>query len=352
MNPRIVLVVASLVLSVVTGVVLSGAARSTTTADDKATRRVVVGFSMDTLKEERWQADKRLFTEKVEALGAEVLVQSANSDDVRQVQDIESLISRNVDVLVIVPHNAEAMATAVEKAHASGIPVLSYDRLIKNADVDLYISFDNFRVGEEQARALVARLPNGKGRIVRIYGAKTDNNAALFKAGQDSVILPLVEKGDITVVHEDWTEGWKPENAKRIAQAAIATHGTKFDAILASNDGTAGGAIQALMEEGVAGKIVVTGQDAELAACQRIVAGTQAMTIYKPIHVLAQGAAAAAVDLARARPIIARDGVDNGRIEVPSILLEVQVVTADNMRDTVIKDGFHSEADVYRGATP
>lgn len=352
MNPRIVLVVASLVLSVVTGVVLSGATRSTAGTDDKATRRVVIGFSMDTLKEERWQADKRLFTEKAEALGAEVLVQSANSDDVRQVQDIESLISRNVDVLVVVPHNAEAMATAVEKAHAAGIPIVSYDRLIKNADVDLYISFDNFRVGEEQGKALVGLLPGGKGRIVRIYGAKTDNNAALFKAGQDSVILPLVEKGDITVVHEDWTEGWKPENAKRIAQAAIATHGTKFDAILASNDGTAGGAIQALMEEGVAGKIIVTGQDAELAACQRIVAGTQAMTIYKPIHALAQGAAAAAVDLARARPIIARTGVANGKIDVPSILLDVQVVTAANMRDTVIKDGFHSEADVYRGATP
>lgn len=350
MNPRIVLVVASLVLSVVTGVVLSGAARTATGADDKAARRVVIGFSMDTLKEERWQADKRLFTEKANALGADVLVQSANSDDVRQVQDIESLISRDVDVLVVVPHNAEAMATAVEKAHAAGIPVLSYDRLIKNADVDLYISFDNYRVGEEQARALVSRLPNGKGRIVRIYGAKTDNNAFQFKEGQDRVILPLVEKGDITVVHEDWTEGWKPENAKRITQAAIATNGTTFDAILASNDGTAGGAIQALTEEGVAGKIVVTGQDAELAACQRIVAGTQAMTIYKPIHVLATGAAAAAVDLARARPIIARTGVDNGKREVPTIFLDVHVVTADNMRDTVVKDAFHSAADVYRGA--
>jgi len=347
MNIRIALVILSFALSIATGIVLS---RSGSPAKAKeAKSRVLVGFSMDTLKEERWQADRDLFTAQIKELGADVLVQSANSDDVRQVQDIESLISREVDVLVIVPHNAEAMAKGVELAHAAGIPVLSYDRLIKNADVDLYISFDNYRVGELQAQALVDRLPNGKGKIVRIYGAKTDNNAFQFKEGQDRVILPLVERGDIEVIHEDWTEGWKPENAKRIAQAAIASKGAVFQGILASNDGTAGGAIQALSEEGLAGKIVVTGQDAELSACQRLVAGTQAMTIYKPIHVLARGAARAAVDLARRRPIIARASAPNGKGDIPTIFLDVHVVTKENLRETVVKDGFHTEAAVYRG---
>ncbi|MBX7247192.1 MAG: substrate-binding domain-containing protein [Candidatus Sumerlaeaceae bacterium] len=350
MNIRIVLVLVSLVLSLVTGIVLSRGGSSGSTAKGKAKGKVVIGFSMDTLKEERWQADKRMFTEKAEALGAEVLVQSANSDDVRQVQDIEALISRNVDVLVIIPHNAEAMATGVEKAHQVGIPVISYDRLIKNADVDLYISFDNYRVGEEQAKALVALLPGGKGKIIRIYGAKTDNNAAQFKEGQDRIILPLVKSGDIQVIHEDWTEGWKPENAKRITQAAIAAHGTSFDGILASNDGTAGGAIQTLTEEGLAGKIPVTGQDAELSACQRIIAGTQAMTIYKPIHVIATAAAGLAVDLARRKPIIARTAVPNGKGDIPTNFLDIQVVTKDNMRDTIIRDNYHPEAEVYKGA--
>lgn len=351
MNGRILLVVVSLILSVVTGLVVARTGRVATTTETSG-KKFVVGFSMDTLKEERWQTDKKLFEEKIKTLGGTVLTQSANSDDVQQVQNIESLITSNVDVLVIVPHNAEAMATSVEKAHAAGIPVLSYDRLIKNADVDLYISFDNYRVGEEQAKALVAALPGGKGRIIRIYGAKTDNNAFQFKEGQDRVILPLVEKGDIQVVHEDWTESWKPENAKKIVQAAISSKGTNFDGILASNDGTAGGAIQALTEEGLAGKILVTGQDAELSACQRIVAGTQTMTVYKPIKFLAEGAAEAAMKLARGTPIIARTSVSNDKTEVPTIFLNVSVVTKDNMRETVVKDGFHSEEKVYGETTP
>ena len=140
---------------------------------------------------------------------------------------------------------------------------------------------------------------------MRIYGAKTDNNALLFKQGQDNVLEPYIERGDIEVVHEDWAEDWKPENAKRIVNAAITAHGARFDAVLASNDGTAGGAIQALLEEGLAGKVLVTGQDAELVACQRIVDGTQAMTIYKPLQTLAQGAAELAVRMASGKAVVA-----------------------------------------------
>jgi D-xylose transport system substrate-binding protein len=227
------------------------------------------------------------------------------------------LISRRVDVLVIVPHNGGAMAKAVNMAHDAGIPVLAYDRLITDCDLDLYMTFDNVKVGELQARFLVERLPKGgKKKIVRIYGAKTNHNAVLYKQGQDNVLGPLIDRGEFEIVHEDWTQDWKPENAKKIANAAITKAGPNFDAILASNDGTAGGAIQALSEEGLAGKILVTGQDAELSACQRIVNGTQAMTIYKPLSQLARQGADVAIKMAKGKTVFTRQ-IDNGKSMCP-----------------------------------
>ena len=352
MKLRVSLVILSCVLSIVTGLVL---ARGGGAPQLEARReRPVIGLSMDTLKEERWQGDRDMFDRRVRELGGEVKVQSANSDDTRQISDVQALITSGVDALVIIPHNGAAMARAVEMAHQAGIPVLAYDRLITDCDLDLYMTFDNVKVGELQAQFLADRLTStgSKWRIVRIYGSKTDNNALLFKQGQDNVLDPLIRKGAVEVVHEDWAQDWRPENAKQITNAAITKAGNNFDAILASNDGTAGGAIQALTEEGLAGKILVTGQDAELAACQRIVAGTQAMTIYKPLSQLAGQAAEVAMKLARRRPFIARDAIHNGRTEVPSVLLDVVSVTASNMEETVIKDGFHSREAIYRATAP
>ena len=252
----------------------------------------VIGLSLDTLKEERWQRDRDTFIAEAKKLGATVIVQSANSDDTRQVRDVESLLSRKVDVLVIVPHNGAAMTRAVKSANEAKVPVIAYDRLILNASIDYYLTFDNEKVGEAQANYAVARLPKDrKARIVRIYGAPTDNNAKLFKQGQDNVLTPLIKSGKIEVVHEDWALDWKPENAKKIMNAAITKAGRAIDAVVVSNDGTAGGAIQALLEEGLAGKVIVTGQDADLAACQRIQRGTQSMTVYKPLKNLASLAA-------------------------------------------------------------
>ncbi len=350
MKLRISLVILSCIISIATGLVLarSGAAPALGSKHSKP----LIGLSMDTLKEERWQGDRDIFVKRATDAGAQVLVEAADGDDVRQVQNIEALISRGVDALVIIPHDGAAMAIGVAKAHEAGIPVLAYDRLITSCDLDIYMTFDNVKVGELQASLLVDRLAKegpGKKRIVRIYGSRTDNNAKLFKEGQDHVLLPLVENGSIEVVHEDWAEDWRPENAKRIANAAITKAG-KFDAILASNDGTAGGAIQALTEEGLAGKVIVTGQDAELAACQRIVAGTQAMTIYKPLTRLATQAAELAVKLAQRKPVIARSEIDNGKFKVPSVLLDVIPVTKENMMETVVKDGFHKAEEVYMGA--
>jgi D-xylose transport system substrate-binding protein len=347
MNPRILLVTASLILSVLIGVVLARRGPEGTKPDGiLSSGRVRIGLSLDTLKEERWQRDRDRFVAKATALGAEVFVQSANSDDTRQVQDVEALLSRGVDVLVIVPHNGEAMATAVASAKKSGAPVISYDRLIRDSDVDLYLSFDNVRVGELQARYLADKLKGRKARLVRIYGSKTDNNAMLFKQGQDNVLQPLIEHGDIEVVFEDWALDWRPENAKKIVNAAITAKGKEIDGILASNDGTAGGAIQALIEEGLEGRVLVTGQDAELAACQRILRGPQTMTIYKPLAKLADRAAEVAVAMAKRQVIVANGTVDNGFKRVPSILEEVVTVDKANLMDTVVKDGFHKAEDL------
>jgi len=343
MKYRLGLVVFSLVLSLLIGLTLhrgSGVAAA-------GPHRPVIGFSMDTLKEERWQHDRDMFTARAKELGADVLVQSANSDDVRQLKDVEALISNRVGALVIVPHDGAAMAKAVRMAHDAGIPVLSYDRLITSCDLDLYVAFDNLRVGELQAQYLVDTFHGRKFRLVRIYGAKTDHNALMFKEGQDKILAPFIANGSIEVVHEDWADDWRPENAKKITNAAITKAGKNIDAVLVSNDGTAGGVIQALLEEGLAGQIVVTGQDADLAACQRIARGTQAMTIYKPLKNLAVRAADLAVKLARHQPVIAHDEIDNGQVKVPAVLLTVVTVTKENLESTVIADGLHSHDAVF-----
>lgn len=346
---------ASLALSVAIGLALSRSKGGGASGGLDAKHKPRIGFSMDTLKEARWQTDRDIFTATAEKMGAEVLVQSANSNDTKQMQDVQSLISRGVDVLVIVPHDGKAMGKAVDTAAENGIPVIAYDRLITNTkELDLYVSFDNVKVGEAQAQFLLDTLLKEKPkiRIVRIYGSPTDNNAKLLKQGQDQVLEPLIASGAVEVLHEDWATDWRPESAKQITNAAITRHGSGFDAILTSNDGTAGGAIQALSEEGVAGKIFVTGQDADLPALQRIVAGTQAMTIYKPISVLAARAAEAAVNMAMGRPVIARSDVSNGEEDVPAILVEIATVTKENIRDTVVKDNFHTEEDIYRNESP
>lgn len=343
-NPYVVFTVISFALSLLIGRVIAlGSGQSGTSNEG----RILIGFSMDTLKESRWQVDRDLFVSRAKALGAKVKVNSANSDDTIQLRDVNAFISDGVDVIVIVPHDGAAMAQAVRNAHNAGIPVIAYDRLITGSDLDLYVTFNNVKVGEAQARYLVERM-GGNGKIIRIYGAPTDNNARLFKQGQDNILKPYIDAGDIIVIHEDWASDWQPQAAKRITNAAITHHGHDFDAILASNDGTAGGAIQALKEEGLAGKVLVTGQDADLAAVQRIVDGTQAMTVYKPVKALAYGAAELAVKMAKGKPLIAKFELHNGFKQVPSVFLQITTVDKGNLLNTVVADGFRSYDDVYR----
>ncbi|OCT14183.1 D-xylose ABC transporter substrate-binding protein [Paenibacillus pectinilyticus] len=309
-------------------------------------KKVVVGLSIDTLLEERWQKDRDLFKAAVEKLGAEIEVQAANGDDALQLAQAENLISRGVDVLVVVPHNAEVSSAIVEKAHQSGIKVISYDRLIVNSDVDLYISFDNEKAGELQAKAIVSKAP--KGNYVLIEGADTDNNAHMFKKGQMNILKPLVEKGDINIVFDQATKEWKPVNAMANMELALKANHNQVDAVVAANDATAGGVIQALAAQKMAGLIPVSGQDAELAAAQRIVEGTQTMTVYKPIKKLAETAAELAVKMAKGENVHADKTVNNKKIDVPSILLDPIAVDKSNIDTTIIADGFHLRADVYK----
>lgn len=307
--------------------------------------KIKIGFSMDTLEEERWLKDRDLFKEAVEKLGAEVEILAANGDDALQISQAETLISQGVDLLVVVPHNAEATAAIVNKAHLANIKVISYDRLIKNADIDLYISFDNEKVGELQAEAITKLVPEGK--YVYIGGAVTDNNAHLFKKGVFNVLQPFIDRGDITVVYDQWTENWTPSNAFVNMQAALKANHNQIDAVIAANDATAGAVIKALEAQGLEGKIPVAGQDAELAAAQRIVEGTQSMTVYKPIGVLAEEAAKIAVKLAKDEHVFAGKRVNNGKIEVPSFLLLPTAVNKANLDKTIIRDGFHLKEEVY-----
>ena len=318
-----------------------------TTGGAPASDRLTIGFSMDTLKEERWQRDRDLVVAHAEKLGHRVLVQAANSNDALQNSQAENLLTQGVDVLMVVPHNAQTAATIVESAHRAGVPVVAYDRLIREADLDLYVSFDAVRVGELQAQYAVERVP--KGAYVLIGGSPTDNKALLLKEGQMKVLQPAVDKGDIRIVADQFAKDWLAVEALKIMENALTRAGNKVDVALAANDGTSGGAIQAIGEQKLTGKILVTGQDAELAACQRIVTGTQTMTVYKPLSSLAEKAVDLAILLARKQPITeATTPVNNGRKDVPSVLLEPIAVDKDNMAQTVIKDGYHKLEDVYR----
>lgn len=310
---------------------------------------VRIGFSMDTLLEERWLKDRELFKEAVENLGAEVEIVAANGDDALQISQAETLIQSGIDLLVIVPHNAAATAAIVHKAHLAGIQVIAYDRLVKNAEVDMYISFDNEQVGKMQAEAMTALVP--KGNYVFIGGAITDNNAHLLKKGVFKVLQPFIESGDIHVVYDQWTKDWTPANAQANMEQAIRNSNGQIDAVIAANDATAGGAIQALQNHGLISQIPVAGQDADLAGVQRIVVGTQTMTVYKPIQILSNKVAEIAVSMAKGEIVTADQQINNGKKEVPSVLLPPIAVDLANLESTVIKDGFHAAEDIYGTVT-
>ncbi len=320
---------------------------------DSSEKKIKIGLSMDSLRVERWRKDRDIFIEEAKKLGAEVIVQSADGDERRQNQQAENLITQGVDVLVVIPKDSVAAAQIVKSAHEEGIKVIAYDRLIKESNPDLYISFDNEQVGYLQAEYLLRKKP--KGNYFLLGGAPSDNNAQLLREGQLRALKPAIDKGDIKLVAEGnhWAVNWDPSDALKKTEQVLTQVNNRIDAVVASNDGTAGGVIQALEGQNLAGKVLVSGQDAELAACQRIVTGTQTMTVYKPIRLIAKEAAHAAVALAKGEEIEkAKQKVNNGKVDVPSILLTPIQVDKDNLDEVVIKDGFHSRDKVYQTKKP
>jgi len=307
---------------------------------------LVIGLSMDNLRLERWQHDRDIFVERAEELGAEVLVQSANGDDMVQLSQAENLITQGIDVLVVVPHNGKVMGSIVREAHANGVPVLAYDRMLMDSKVDYYLSFDNVRVGELQAEFLVEKMP--KGKYFLLGGSPTDNNAKLFRKGQMNVLQSYIDEGEIEVIGDQWAKDWLPQEALGIIENALTANNNDIDVVVASNDSTAGGTIQALAEQGLEKDVLVSGQDADLAACQRIIEGTQTMTIYKPIKKLASTGAEIAVKIAKNEEVKTNGTVNNGEYDVPSVLLTPIQVHKGNMMETVIEDGFHDLEEVYK----
>ncbi|NWQ41919.1 D-xylose ABC transporter substrate-binding protein [Bacillus sp. EB106-08-02-XG196] len=310
--------------------------------DDK----LKIGLSVSDLTLERWQHDRDFFVAKAEELGAEVVVQSANGDEAKQLSQVQNMLSQDIDALVIIAINSDALSTVVDQAKAEGIPVLAYDRLINGTDIDAYVSFDNVRVGEMQAEYLVEQVPSGK--YFLMGGSPTDNNAKMFREGQMNIIQPLVDSGDIEIAGDQWAKNWDANEALKIMENALTANKNDIGAVVASNDSTAGGAIQALDAQGLAGKVVISGQDADLAAVQRIAEGTQTMTVYKPIKSIAEKSAEVAVQLAKGETPESDSSVNNGKVDVPFIKLDPIKVGKENLVDTVIKDGFHSYDDVYK----
>ncbi|MFD2706276.1 sugar ABC transporter substrate-binding protein [Salibacterium lacus] len=302
-----------------------------------------VGFALDTLREDRWYRDKDAFEAAVEDQGGQVKTLAANGNQDIQIQQARLLINEGVDVLVVVPTEAEGASEIVSMAHDAGVKVLSYDRLIRGADVDHYVSFDNEKVGELQAEAILSQA--GEGTFAYVGGAESDNNAVLFREGAMNVLQPHIESGDIELVYDSYTEGWDPVKARENLSSFLASNDVSLDAVVAANDGTAGGVIEALGNQ--AGEVPVSGQDAEVEAVQRIVEGTQTMTVYKSMEDLAGKAAELALSMAEGEEIPAETTIDNGKGDIASTLLEPLTVTEDNIEETLIDDGYLTESEIY-----
>ncbi len=320
-------------------------AQEAATAPRQHAGPIRIGFSMDTLKEERWHHDKEMVEQRAREVGAEIDVQVANGDDALQKSQCETLLAKGVDVLMVVPHNADIAGAIVEAAHKKGVPVISYDRLIHNSDVDLYIAHGTENIGRMQAEYALQHAP--KGNYVLIGGAPTDYNAVLLHGGQMKVLKAAIDRGDVKIVSQEYAKEWLPEEAARITAEALKKTHNNVQAIIASNDGTAGGAVSALNAARVPSNVVVTGQDADKAALRRIVQGKQTMTIYKSIRELAFTAVDSALKLARKEPLNPTGRVRNGTQQVPAILLAPVVVDKSNIDQTVIKDGYQQREDVY-----
>lgn len=308
-------------------------------------KKPTIGFSIDSLILERWQKDRDVFVSAAQNLGAEVNVQNANGNTEEQIAQIEYFIEKQMDAIVIIPGNKDAMTDVVRRAKDAGIPVISYDRVIANADCDMHISFDNQEVGELMAQGLMESIPDG-GDIFLIQGPEADNNVKLVKEGFDR----KNQDSGLHVVFEANCDGWLPENAVDSVREALDLY-PDVAGIMCGNDELAGKVFQILAEKQLAGKVAMVGQDCDLAACQRIVEGSQTMTVFKDIDLLARTAAEYAVRFAKGEgeeiKSELRQSIPDGSYKVPYLEIPVTAVTKENMDEVIIQGGFHVKEDVY-----
>ena len=304
-------------------------------------KKPLIGMSLDSFLIERWQRDRDVFVSTASELGAEVNVQVANGDSNEQISQIEYFIKKKVDAIVVVAVDCYGLSDIVQKARDAGIYVISYDRLIMNAHTDLYISFDNEMVGTMMAEALVASLPDGS-NIISIGGSPTDQNVSQADQGFNAVI----KKSKLNVIMEEYAPNWLAETAYTVVNKALA-EGLVFDGVRCGNDDLASQAFLALSEHRLASSVKLVGQDADLAACQRIVEGTQLMTVYKPVEKLAKEAAEIVVKMVHGEMPTTTDTISDGTYTVPYKKLTPIMVTRDNIDTVIIDGGFHRREQVY-----
>lgn len=311
------------------------------TDTDVTEKKMQIGLSFDSFVIERWQRDREVFVSTAQDLGAEVNVQNANGNVDEQISQIQYFIDKKMDVIVVIAVDSEACSNVLKDAKEAGIIVVSYDRLVRNANADLYISFDNEEVGRLMAQTLANEVPDG-GNIVTIFGPTSDHNVTLVEQGFQDVM----EDNNLNVIYSVYAKEWLAEEAFHAVNLALDIN-PKIDGILCGNDDLASQAVRALSENRLAGKVVVTGQDADLVACQRIVEGTQTMTVYKPVDKLAKAAAEYAVKLAKGEDIDVTTTINDGSYEVPYVKLEPIAVNKENLYEVIIEGGFQQEEEVY-----
>lgn len=341
---------------------LAGAAAPAPAPPAASAQAMTIALLLPETKTTRYEtADRPYFEARFKQLCASctIIYSNANQDASSQLSQAEAALTNGAAVLVLDPVDSAAAASIADRAKAQGVPVIAYDRLILNSDgVNYYISFDNERVGQLQAQSLADRLSQlgrSNAQVVMINGSPTDNNAKLFKNGAHSVFDPLVSQGKLTIAKEYDTPDWSPDQAQNEMQQALTALGNQVDGVYCANDGTASGAIAAMKAGGLSPLPPVTGQDAELAAIQRILKDEQYMTVYKAIKPEAEAAADLAYDLLmKSTSAASKTGgktVNNGKMDVPSVLLTPVAVTKSNIKDTIVADNFWTVDQICAGDT-
>jgi len=312
-----------------------------------AAKKYTIGVSFNTLQEERWLRELGFMQEELKAYpDFELIYQAADSDAAKQYSQVENMVAQGIDGLIVVSQDAGVGTQIVNYCKENGVPVLAYDIMTNDCDVDYYASFSLVIAGETMAQYAVEQVP--KGNYYLLDGDQTHTNAQLCYEGKMNILQPFVDSGDITILGQQWCPGWTAESGLKNMENALAQFGDQIDVVVASNDGIATGASQAIAAQGLSDKILLTGQDGELAACQRIVEGTQAMTVYKPGYELAKIGIEVAVKMILGEPVNTTAVMNNGFKDVPAVMPQVYAVHKDNMMETVIADGWHPFEEVYR----